>query len=139
MQVDVYIDYYSPIQWLLNSHNLNGHCLNAHFHQSIFLTAYVRTNMYEIQARNITKWHKIKTQDREATCRGYYVPRIKKGISLAFGSASKKYASRYYQLKVEHSLVGIFLVRIEVIQTLKCWRYGVTEQIVKHLYIQYQK
>ncbi len=62
--------------------------------------AYIRRNMYEIRARNITKWHETETQDREATRRGYYVPRIKEDISLALGSASKKYASRYYQLKV---------------------------------------
>lgn len=95
--------------------------------------------MYEIQARNITKWHKMKTQNREATCRRYYVPRIKKDINLVFGNASKKYALRYYQLKVEHSAVETFLVKIEVIETLKCWRYGVTEQTVKHLYTQYPK
>lgn len=81
----------------------------------------------------------METQDREATCRGYYIPRIEEGISLAFGRTSKKYASSYYQLKVEHGAVGTFLVRIEVIETLKYWRYGVTEQTVKHLYIQCQK
>ena len=77
--------------------------------------AYIRRNMYEIRSRNLTKWHETETQDREATRRGYYVPRTKEGISMALGSASKKYASRYYQLKVGHGAVGTFLVRIGVI------------------------
>ena len=52
--------------------------------------AYIRRNMYEIRSRNLTKWHETGTQEREATRRGYYVPRTKEGLSLALGSASKK-------------------------------------------------
>ena len=86
--------------------------------------------------RNITRWHEMETQDREATRRGYYVPRTKEGISLVLGSTSKKYASRYYQLKVGHGAVGTFLVRIGVIETPECWWCGATEQTVEHLYAQ---
>ena len=95
--------------------------------------------MYEIRSRNLTKWHETETQDREATRRGYYVPRTKEGISMALGSASKKYASRYYQLKVGHGAVGTFLVRIGVIETPECWWCGVTEQTVEHLYARCRK
>ena len=33
--------------------------------------AYIKRNMYEIWARNLTKWHETETQNREATRRGY--------------------------------------------------------------------
>ena len=62
------------------------------------------------------------------------IPRTKGGISLILGSAPKKYASRYYQLKVGHGAVGIFLARIGVIEAPECWWCGVAEQTVEHLY-----
>lgn len=52
--------------------------------------AYIRINVYETRLRDLTKWHETETQDREASRRGYYVPRTKEGISWALGSASKK-------------------------------------------------
>ncbi len=58
---------------------------------------------------------------------------------MALGSAPKKYASRYYQLKVGHGAVGTFLVRIGVIETPECWWCGATEQIVEHLYARCRK
>ncbi len=54
------------------------------------------------------------------------------------GNASKKYASRYYQLKVEHGAVGTFLTRIGVIETPECWWCGAEEQTVEHLYARCQ-
>ena len=81
----------------------------------------------------------MDSQDRKATCCGYYIPQIKEGISLALGSMSKNYALPYYQLKIGHGALGIFLVRIEVIETPECWWCGVIEQTVKHLYVQCQK
>lgn len=50
-----------------------------------------------------------------------YVLRIIEDISLAVKNTPKKYASRYYQLKVGHGAVGTFLVKIEAIKTLECW------------------
>lgn len=83
--------------------------------------AYIKRNVYEIRSRDLMKWHETETQNREANRRGFYIPRTTKGISLALGSAPKKYASRYYQLKVGHGAVGTFLVRIGVIETPECW------------------
>ncbi len=101
--------------------------------------AYIRRNADEIRSRNLIKWHETETQGREASRRGYNVPRTKEGISLALGSASKNYASRYYQLKVGHGAVETFLVRIGVIETPECWWCGATEQTVEHLYAQCRK
>jgi len=95
--------------------------------------------MYETRLKDLTKWDETETQDREATRRGYYVPQTKEGISLALGSASKKYASRYYQLQVAHGAVGTFLVRIGVIDTPEGWWCGATDQTVEHLYARCQK
>ena len=58
---------------------------------------------------------------------------------MALGSAPKKYASRYYQLKVGHGAVGTFLVTIKVIETPECWWCGATEQTVEHLYARCRK
>lgn len=51
-----------------------------------------------------------------------------------FGHAPKKYASRFYQLKVGHTAVGTFLARIGAIETPECWWCGEAEQSVVHLY-----
>ena len=96
--------------------------------------AYVKRNISEIRSRDLIKWHETEIQNREASRRGFYIPRTTECISLALGRAPKKYASRYYQLKVGHGAVGTFLVRIRVIETPECWWCGATEQTVEHLY-----
>lgn len=65
-------------------------------------------------------WHKTETLDREASRRGYYISWTKEGISLILGSAPKKYALRYYELKVGHGAVETFLARIGTIETAEC-------------------
>ena len=80
---------------------------------------YTKKNVYKIQSKNLIKWHKIETQDRKASHQGFYILRTIESIRLALENAPKKYAICYYQLKVRHSDVKIYLVRIRVIQTLK--------------------
>ena len=46
----------------------------------------------------------------------------------------KKYASRYYQLKVGHGAVGTYLAKIGAIDTPQCWWCDRAEQTVEHLY-----
>ena len=46
---------------------------------------------------------------------------------------AKKYASRYFQLKVGHGAVGTYLARIGVIETPQCWCCGQAEQSVVYL------
>ena len=51
----------------------------------------------------------------------FYVPNTKGGIGLLLGKTLKKYAIRYYQLKVGHKIIGNFLARIRAIKTPECW------------------
>ena len=74
--------------------------------------AYVRRNVTEMRTKGIARWHETEIQDREASCHSYYIPWKKEVISLILGSAPKKYASPYYQVKVGHGAVGTFLARI---------------------------
>ena len=53
--------------------------------------------------------------------------------------APKKYATRYYPLKVGHGAAGTFLARIGVIEIPECWWCGVSEQTVEHLYTRCRK
>ncbi len=55
------------------------------------------------------------------------------------GSTSKKYASRYFQLKTGHGAIGTFLARIGVIESPECWWCGEAEQSVEHLYTKCRK
>ena len=50
------------------------------------------------------------------------------------GNAPKKYASRYYQLKVGHGAVGTFLIRIRVMETPECWWCKEVLQSVEYLF-----
>ncbi len=51
----------------------------------------------------------------------------------------KKYASRYYQLKVGHGAGETLLVRIGVIESPECWWCGAVEETVEHLSARYRK
>ena len=79
-------------------------------------------------------WHQSKSQEKEATVRGFYVPHAKSGICPTLGRALKKYAIRYYQLKVGHGAIGTFLARIGAMETPECWWCGAQEQTVIHPY-----
>ena len=68
------------------------------------------------------------------SCQGFYVPSTDTKINPTLGNAPKKYAARYYQLKVGHGAVGTFLARIGATETPKCWWCGAREQTVVHLY-----
>lgn len=96
--------------------------------------AYIKKNLSGIRAKELDKWHQTQTQKREASRQGFYVPWANNGIDPTLGNASKKYASRFYQLKVGHAAVGTFLVRIEAIETPECWWCGEAKQFVVHLY-----
>lgn len=44
------------------------------------------------------------------------------------GEAKKLYASRFYQVKTGHGVIGTFLERIEVATSAECWWCGDKEQ-----------
>lgn len=52
-----------------------------------------------------------KTQERETSHHGFYVPWKKAEINPVLRKAPKNYAARFYQLKVGHGAVGIYLVQ----------------------------
>lgn len=95
---------------------------------------HVKRKLVESQAQELTRWHETKSQEREMSRRGFYIPRLEKGMSKVLGSTSKKYASRYLQLKVGHGAVGTYLARIGAIETPQCWWCNGAEQTVEHLY-----
>ena len=72
--------------------------------------------MFESHSQELAKLHETKIREREASRRGFYIPRVEKGISKILGHTAKKYASRYIQLKVGHGAVGTYLAKIGVIE-----------------------
>ena len=96
--------------------------------------AYIRKNVDEIWSKAIAHWHETEIRGREISRRGYYTPRTKEGISSVLENAPKKYASRFYQLKVGHGAVGTYLTRIGVIEAPDCWWCKEAVQSVEHLY-----
>ena len=98
------------------------------------LLAHIRRNLTEARSQELDKWHEVKTQERDISRRGYYVPWKKGGINPTVANTPKEYASRYYQLEVGHDAVRTFLARIGLIETPECWRCGETEQSVEPLY-----
>ena len=69
---------------------------------------HIKKSLTDIRHKETIKWHETKMQEREASRCGYYIPWTRGGISPILGNAPKKYASRYYQLKVGHGAVGTF-------------------------------
>lgn len=55
---------------------------------------YVKQKLAESQAQELTKWNEAKIQEREISERGFYIPRVERGMSKVFGSITNKYASR---------------------------------------------
>lgn len=90
--------------------------------------AYINRNIMEAKKSDIWSWH-----------RSYYVPRLKPGIHPVLGQTPKKYAARFFQLKVGHAATGAFLERIGVRETAECWWCGRADQSVGHLYTKCRK
>ena len=96
--------------------------------------AYIKKNLAKVRITEITKWHEKKIQEREVSRRGFYVPWTKAEIHPVLGNVAKKYAARFYQLKVGHGTVGTYLARIGKIESPQCWWCKEPVQTVEHLY-----
>ena len=96
--------------------------------------AYIKMNLIHARSTELIRWHERKTQEREASRCGHYIPWTKNNINPVLGNAPKKYASRYYQLKVGHGAVGTFLAKIGVIEAPQCWWCKEPVQSVENLY-----
>ena len=101
--------------------------------------AYVNRNVKEAKKLEICFWHQVRNEEREARSRSYYASRLKPGIHPVLGQAPKRYASRFFQLKVGHAAVGVFLEKIGVRETVECWWCGQADQSVNHLYTKCRK
>ena len=95
---------------------------------------HINAELQRSRSAELLAWHQVKSQEREATIQGFYVPSAKSSMSLTLGEALKKYAMRYYQLKIRHGAVGTYLVRIGVMETPECWWCRAQQQTVVHLY-----
>ena len=84
----------------------------------------VNRKINEAKESEIHFWHQSRNEERERRNRSYYTPRLKPGIQPVLGQASKKHASRFFQLKVGHGAVGVFLERIGAAETADCWWCG---------------
>ena len=73
------------------------------------LLAHIRRNLTEARSQELDKWHEVKTQERDISRRGYYVPWTKGGINTTLANTPKEYASRYYQLELGHDAVRTFV------------------------------
>ena len=52
--------------------------------------AYIKKNLSYVRSKELTSWHERKTQAREASCYGYYIPWTKSNINPTLGSTPKK-------------------------------------------------
>ena len=75
----------------------------------------------------------LASLEREVSRRGFYIPWTK-GAHPVLGNTAKKYAARFYQLKVGHGAVGTYLARIGRIESPECWWCRERFQTVEHLY-----
>lgn len=78
---------------------------------------YIKKKLIESHSPELTRWHEAKIQERETSRRGFYIPRVEKRMSKIPGGTAKNYVSRYFQLKVGHGAVEIYLAEIGVIET----------------------
>ena len=73
---------------------------------------HIKSELQKARSAELLAWHQSKGQEREATARGFYVPSTKSRMNPILGGTLKEYAMRFYQLKIGHGAVGVFLARI---------------------------
>ncbi len=100
---------------------------------------HVKKKITDAKNSEVCSWHQSRNEERERRSQSFYVPRLKTGIHPVLGQAPKRYASRFFQLKVGHGAVGVFLKRIGVTETAECWWCQRPEQSVHHLYTKCRK
>jgi hypothetical protein len=58
----------------------------------------------------------------------------KRRMHVLLGEAKKNIAERYFQLKVGHALMGVYLERIKKNKSQECWWCGHKRQTRDHLF-----
>ena len=107
---------------ILSKHVFRTPCINLQELSRLVSQKIGRENCVQIfikseNKQEVTRWHEIKTQEREPSRRGFYVPWVKRKMSEVLGNTAKKYASRFLQLKVGHGAVGVYLAKIGVVES----------------------
>lgn len=60
------------------------------------LLIYIKKQLTKLHSQELTKWYEIKTQEREMSRQGSYIPQREKKISKLLGYLAKKYILRYF-------------------------------------------
>ncbi len=68
---------------------------------------HVKRKLVESQAQELTRWHETKSQEREISRRGFYIPRLEKGISKVLGSTSKNMSRVSSSSKSDMAQLGL--------------------------------
>lgn len=87
----------------------------------------------------IWSWHQAKNKEKESRNCSYYIPQLKPEIHPLLGQVPKKYAAQFFELKVGHIAIGVFLKKIGKRKTVDCWWCRQVDQSVDHLYIKCKK
>lgn len=95
--------------------------------------AHVKRQITEERKLQIYTQYQEKARERESNKLGFYIPCLKTQIHSLLGKTKKLYASRFYQLKTGHGVIGTFLERIGKVESAECWWCGKAEQSVIHL------
>ena len=96
--------------------------------------SHIKRKITEARNSEIHSWHQVRNEERERRSRNHYVPRLKAGIHPVLRQAPKRYASRFFQLRVGHGAIGVFLERTGVTETAEYWWCKQAKQSVDHLY-----
>lgn len=94
---------------------------------------HIKKELDESKSQELTRWHEVKTQERESSRRGFYVPWVKRRMNEILGNTAKKNASRPPKPMVGHGAVWTYLAKIGVVETPQCWWCGQAGQCVEHL------
>ena len=81
---------------------------------------YVNQKINETKQSEIYSWHQTRNKEIERRSRNYYTSRLKPGIYPVLKQVAKKYASRFFQLKVGQGAVKVYLEKIGAIETVEC-------------------
>lgn len=69
-------------------------------------------NINKTLKSEILSWHNTRNEEQESQNRSYHISRLKSGIDPVLEKVTRKYLSHFFQLKVGHKAVGVFLEKI---------------------------
>jgi hypothetical protein len=91
--------------------------------------ARVQCKVTEAKWTDTEAWWKAKFNSKKTVNR----MNKKRKMHVLLGEAMKKIAGRYFQLKVGHTLTGVYLERIKNSESQECWWCGYKRKTRDHL------